>query len=325
MPVRLALPVQSVPSARTVLTFRPILPGKALTSAPALPPLPLLLLLLPLLPGRGFRGCCPGREGCPDGVLGLRVARVPGPGGTRVPARRFPYGDDDGRELRYQAGQFAERVGPRHELEHPSGRTAPGVPRAGAQGGHQAGVQKGGLPCPGGADQHDQTAGVPRGVELGEQGPRAPLPPEEPVGVLPAVGSQAPVGADPAEGRRSLGGGLLLHRGRPGAFTARVGQRPLPQALPLDQVVQTGGDRYGPCAPGLGYEDVQDGREGGELGRHVLGPPPVADPLGGDPHRTPSFVDALEPDDGLGHTFEGRVAGLPVQQCEAFCEGRACP
>jgi hypothetical protein len=37
------------------------------------------------------------------------------------------------------------------------------------------------------------------------------------------------------------------------------------------------------------------------------------------------FVDALKPDDRLGHALEGRVAGFLVQQRETFREGCACP
>jgi hypothetical protein len=70
---------------------------------------------------------------------------------------------------------------------------------------------------------------------------------------------------------------------------------------------------------------VQYRGEGGELCGYVLGPAPVADPLGGDPYGTPSFVDPLKPDDRLGDALERRVAGLLVQQRETFREGCACP
>ncbi|CAM5625631.1 hypothetical protein SVIOM342S_03586 [Streptomyces violaceorubidus] len=82
----------------------------------------------------------------------------------------------------------------------------------------------------------------------------------------------------------------------------RVGRPPHSRRrLPLGQVVQTGGDRYRPCASGLGYEDVQDGREGGELGGHVLARRQSLIRWAETQDGTPSLVDPLEPDDGFGH------------------------
>ncbi|GGP74661.1 hypothetical protein GCM10010278_61120 [Streptomyces melanogenes] len=70
---------------------------------------------------------------------------------------------------------------------------------------------------------------------------------------------------------------------------------------------------------------MQHHGEGGELGRHVPGPSPVADSLSGHPHGPPSLVDPLKPDDRLGHALERRITGLRIQQRETFREGYACP
>lgn len=120
---------------------------------------------------------------------------------------------------------------------------------------------------------------------------------------------------------------FLVFRGgcRGSAPADRVGHGALPQELPLRHVVQTRGHRSGPLAPCFGYQHMEHGREGGKLGRHVLGPPPVTDPLGGHPHDPPAFVHPLMTDDRLGHALEGRVTGFLVQQRETFREGCACP
>ena len=203
----------------------------------------------------------------------------------------------------------------------------PGPPSAPLlQGGHQPGVQQGGLPRPRGAHEHDQAARPLRRAELGDEGVRAPLPAEEPAGVLLAVRGQPPVRGTRRRGRPGPRPGAVppLRRSR-GAVADGVGHGALPQALPLGHVVQARGHRRGPRAPGLGYQDVQHGGEGGELGGHVLGPPPVADPLGGHPYGPPPLVDPLKLDDRLGHALEGRVTGLLVQQREPLREGGACP
>ncbi|MEH0424518.1 hypothetical protein QA861_46310 [Streptomyces sp. B21-083] len=152
-------------------------------------------------------------------------------------------------------------------------------------------------------------------MELGQEGVGAALPAEEPPGVLQAVRGEAPVGAHPGRHCRDLGGGrFLLVQGAGDPAAHRVGDGAFPQALPLDHVVETGGDGHGPGAPGLRHEDAQYGGEGGELGGRVLGAPPVADPLYGDPHGAASLVDPLQLDDSFGHPFEGRITGLLVQQ-----------
>ncbi len=197
--------------------------------------------------------------------------------------------------------------------------------RAVPQRGHQTGVQQRGLPRPRRAHEHDQATRPGHGPELRDERVRAPLPAEEPPGVLPPVGGQPPVRAHPAGRGRGLGRSLVLLRGPVRAFGDRVGHRALPQPLPLPQVVQARRHRCGPLAPRLGDQHVQHRREGGELGGHVPGPPPVADALGGHPYGPPAFVDPLEPHHRFGHTFEWRVARFLVQQCEAFREGGACP
>ncbi|MGX1368474.1 hypothetical protein RKD19_003833 [Streptomyces canus] len=212
-------------------------------------------------------------------------------------------------------GQLRERIGARYELEDPA-LAAGGGPaeRALLQGGHQTRVEQRGLARARGAHQHHQAAGAGPGrrAEQLDEGFRAPLPAEEPAGVLLPVGGEAPVRADPG-GRLGLGALVLVRR-----------QCALPQPLPLAEVVQTGRDGGGTDPPGFGNEDVQHGRESGELRGYVPGPAPVADALRGDPDGPSPLVHALEPADALGHALEGRITCLSVQQCETLREGRAC-
>ncbi|MER6525452.1 hypothetical protein [Streptomyces sp. NPDC001508] len=70
---------------------------------------------------------------------------------------------------------------------------------------------------------------------------------------------------------------------------------------------------------------MQHRGERAELGGHVLRPSPVADALRGHPHGPAALVDPLQPDDGLGHALEGRIARFLVEQRKTFREGCACP
>lgn len=286
-------------------------------------------------PGLAVR---PGGDGLPGGVGELGRTGLWSDGGARRggPRREGPFcggavrgtllpGDEVG-ELGDPERQLPQGISSWHELEDLPG---PAVPVRGAapQRGHQSGVQQGRLTRPRGADEHHQAPGFLRRAQQGDEGVRAPLPPEEPPGVLRTVRGQTPVGAHTTGNGRGFGRSPLLpplFRRRLGRVRRRVRDRALPQALPLGQVVQARGHGGGLRAPCLGDQDVQHRREGGELGGHVLGPPPVADPLSGDPHGAPSFVDPLKPDDRLGHALERRVTGFLVQQRETFREGRAC-
>ncbi len=263
----------------------------------------------------------PAPRPCPDGFP-HRPREMRGTGRRR---RRILRGGDDVGELGDPAGQLGERIGSRYELHRLPVPAVLVAQRAAVQRRHQAGVQQGGLSRPGGAHEHDQAARLLRRAELSDEGLGAPLPAEEPPGVLRAVRRQPAVGADTGDGRGFGRGLLLLVRGGRGPVADRVGHRALPQELPLGQVVQALGHRNGPQPPRLGDQDVQHRGEGGELGGRIPGPSPVADPLRGHPHGPPAFVDPATPDDGFGHTLEGRITGLLVQQCETFREGRACP
>ncbi|EPH41052.1 putative WD repeat-containing protein [Streptomyces aurantiacus JA 4570] len=160
-----------------------------------------------------------------------------------------------GAELGYSPGELGEGVGARHELQHwadvrvLAAGVAPfaggwyavcvfytlGVPYdlyapcvlyplslsyvsqcAVAQGGHQAGVQKGGLPRSRGAHEHDEAARLLRRAELGDEGVRTPLPAEEPLGVLLPIRGEAAVGAHAGDGRGVGRVPLVAPRGRPG-------------------------------------------------------------------------------------------------------------
>jgi hypothetical protein len=246
-------------------------------------------------------------------------------------------GGQGGREAGDAGGQRGKRVGARDELEDGACRPpAPVAGRAVLQGGDEAGVQQGRLPRARGADEHHQPAAALGRAQLGGAGPGAACAAEEPAGVRLPVGRQTPVGAHAAGQRRGrvrgrrrpAGRGPLLLCGRrvPGVGrVGRVGQGLLPQALPPREVVQARDHRCGPRAPGRGNQDVQHRGERGELCRYVPAAPPVADPLGRHAHRPPAFVEPLQPHDRLGDAPQGRIAGLLVQQCESFREGRARP
>ncbi|AEY90468.1 hypothetical protein SHJG_5200 [Streptomyces hygroscopicus subsp. jinggangensis 5008] len=300
----------------------------------------------PLLPGRGR--LLPGRDRLLPGrdrLLPRRDRLLPGrdrllPGrGRLLPGRDRPVGC---RPLAARASvpSLNPRTSARARVPGPAMNPRAVSPRTGVPGPavrprsqgpapdrrDQAGVQQGGLSGSRGADQHDQTAGPLGRAELVDQGLRAPLPAEEPPGVLPPVRGQPPVRTHATGDGRGLGRWPpVLLRGRRGPVAGRSGHRQLPQPLPVGEVVQAGGDRCGTQPPRLRDQDVQDRREGGELGRYVPGPAPVADPLRGHPYRPAALIDPLEPCDRFGDALEGRISGLLVQQREALGEGCACP
>ncbi len=89
----------------------------------------------------------------PPGPGGDGRAHGPGeaPGARPLPGRPGEFGDPP--------GQLGDRIGTGDQLEH----LPPGVQGAVPYGGHQTGVEQGGLPGARGADQHQQSAGALRG------------------------------------------------------------------------------------------------------------------------------------------------------------------